>query len=284
MPQRGIHAFYQYSDRWTIENNEITGCRSGVSVPNASVLRRNRIHHNNGDSRGGLIPNGGYIATSITNSLFEDNEISYNGSIQKVLLTTNVTFRNNYVHHNAGVGIWYDGDNVGALIEGNLIEDNSGDGIHYEISGQGIIRNNTVRRSGQSAIFMSTSRDVEIHANTLENNFRAVNLFVSCGNVHPRDVPYAGAIGWDLRNNNVHDNAVVVGDQSGVIGNALGYDASCTTAQAAAYLNGSKGNVFQSNRYTVATLAGQWWYWGTFKTWSDWQTLGQDTQGTASQR
>lgn len=283
MPQRGIHAFYQNSDRWTIENNEITGCRSGVSLANASVLRRNRIHHNNGDSRGGMIPNGGYIGTSITNSLVEDNEIAYNGDIQKVTLTSNVTFRNNYIHHN-GNGIWYDGDNVGSLIEGNVVEDTAGNGIFYEISGQGIIRNNIVRRSGESAIFMSTSRDVEIYGNTLEDNFRAVNLFVSCGNVHPRDVPYAGAIGWDLRNNNVHHNRVVVRDQSGAIGNLLGYDSTCTSAQADAYLNGSKGNVFTANQYAVPSLTGPWWHWGSLKTWTEWQGLGQDTQGTAAPR
>lgn len=282
MPQRGIHAFYLNSDRWTVENNEITGCRSGVSLPNASVLRRNYIHHNNGDSQGGLIPNGGYIATSITNSLFEDNEIAYNGGIQKVTMTSNVTFRNNHVHHN-GNGIWYDGDNVGSLIEGNVVEDNGGNGIFYEISGQGVIRNNVVRRSGESAIFMSTSRDVEIYLNTLESNFRAVNLFVSCGNVHPARTPYPGAIGWDLRNNNVHHNTVVVGNQSGAIGNLLGYDGTCTAAQAEAYLNGSKNNVFAGNQYTVPSLTGPWWHWGAVKTWNEWRALGQDTNGTASQ-
>ena len=35
-----------------------------------------------------------------------------------------MTFRNNFVHHNVGDGIWYDGDNTGALVEGNRVEDN----------------------------------------------------------------------------------------------------------------------------------------------------------------
>ena len=79
------------------------------------------------------------------------------------MLTSGVTFRNNWVHHN-GNGIWYDGDNTGSLIEGNVVEDNAEQGIFYEISGQGVIRNNVIRRSGHNGIFISTSRDLEISA------------------------------------------------------------------------------------------------------------------------
>ncbi len=44
MPQRGIHAYYYMSDRWTIEYNEITGNYLGVLVPTSSVIRYNKIH------------------------------------------------------------------------------------------------------------------------------------------------------------------------------------------------------------------------------------------------
>jgi parallel beta-helix repeat protein len=281
MPQKGIHAFYWMSDRWTIEHNEITGAHTGINAPNNSVIRRNHIHRNvrnpaavNPADRGG-----GYAANRAQNVLFEANEISHNGPEQKVTQTTNVTFRNNFVHNN-DAGIWYDGDNVGALIEGNRVEDNAGDGIFYEISGQGVIRNNVVRRSGGSAMFISTSRDLEIYGNTLEDNYRAVNLFVSCAAVA---MTYPGAIGFDLRNNMVHDNTIVVGTQSGVIGNLLSADGTCTAAEAAPYLNGSKANVFRNNRYTVPSLTGRWWLWGGWKTWSEWQGLGHDTSGAVSQ-
>ena len=42
----------------------------------------------------------------------EGNEIAYNGLEQKVMESVNVTFRNNFVHHNVGDGIWYDSDNT----------------------------------------------------------------------------------------------------------------------------------------------------------------------------
>jgi parallel beta-helix repeat protein len=281
MPQKGIHAFYWMSDRWTIEYNEITGTHTGINAPNDAVIRRNYIHRNvrNPASSNPAERGGGYAANRARNVLFEANEISYNGPEQKVTQTTNVIFRNNFVHHN-DTGIWYDGDNVGAIIEGNRVEDNTGDGIFYEISGQGIIRDNIVRRSGDSALFVSTSRDLEIYGNTFEHNYRAVNLFVSCAAV---DMTYPGAIGFDLRNNLVRDNHVVVGSRSGAIGNLLSADGTCTAARAAPYLNGEKGNVFRDNRYAVASLTGRWWFWGGWKTWSEWQGLGQDLSGTVSQ-
>ena len=278
MPQRGIHAFYLHSDRWTIEYNEITGGRSGVSMPNDSVLRHNYIHHNGGDDKEGRIPTGAYIGTMVRNVLFEENEIAYNGAVQKFTLTTNVTFRNNYVHDNKGPGIWYDGDNVGAMIEGNRVEDNGGSGIFYEISGRGVIRNNAVRRSGDHGVFISTSKDVEIYNNTLEDNFRGIQYFLNCGSVG------GGEIGWDLANNVAHHNIVKVGARSGAYANALSHTGDCAPAQVAPYVNGSKRLEFSENRYVVPSTTGQYWLWGTggLKSFQEWQVLGRDQQGSVA--
>lgn len=282
MPQRAIHAFYQFSDRWTIEWSEITGNRSGISLSNAAILRHNFIHHNNGDSVGGSIPNGGYIGSKITGALLETNEISFNGAIQKIVDgTSNVTFRDNYLHDNLGTAIWFDGDNVSTLIEGNRLEDNGLEGIHYEISGAGVIRNNTIRRSGDNGLFVSTSRDLDISGNTFDANFRAVNLFVACENVHPPGVPFAGAIGWDLRNNAVHDNVVIVGSQPGAWGNDLATSGACTAADLTTYTN-AKGNTFTHNGYTVPTTGGTWWFLNGLKTFAQWQAAGFDTTGTVT--
>jgi len=287
MPQRCVHAFYQFSDRWVLENNEITGCRSGVSVSNAAVLRRNYIHHNSGDDNGGLIPNGAYVGYITSGVVFEDNEISYNGATQKMTSgANNVTFRNNWIHHNVN-GIWFDGDNFGTVIENNLIEDNSAEGIVYEVSGQGVIRNNTIRRSGDSAILVATSRDLEIYGNVMEDNFRAVNLMVNCavsypsGSLapYPPNTLYPGAMERDLRNNNVHDNTVAMGAQLYALTNLLN-PISCSAEQANLFTSGSKNNRFSVNHYTVPSVSAPVWYWGVEKTWTQWQAVGQDTLGT----
>jgi parallel beta-helix repeat protein len=285
MPQKGIHAYHWMSDRWTVENCELTGNHTGINAPNGGVIRRNWIHHNVGPNVGSTNPaerGGGYTANNSKNALFEGNEISFNGPEQKVTQTANVTFRGNYLHHNLESGIWYDGDNVGSLIENNVIEDNPAAGIFYEISGQAVIRNNQIRRSGDSGVFVSTSRDVEIYGNTLEHNWRGVNLFVSCQAVR---MSYAGMMqgGFDLRNNLVRNNTVTAGSRGGSLVGALSADGTCTASEAEAYYNGSKNNTFRDNRYVVPSMSAAWWLWAGSRTWAQWQALGQDTSGAATQ-
>ena len=60
------------------------------------------------------------------------------------------------------------------------MEDNGRNGIFYEASSGSIIRNNTVRRSGDTGVFISTSQNAEIYNNTLEDNFRGITYFVNC--------------------------------------------------------------------------------------------------------
>ena len=43
-----------------------------------------------------------------------------------------------------------------------------------EISGQGIIRGNIVRRNGSSGILVATSKNLDIHDNRLEDNLRGI--------------------------------------------------------------------------------------------------------------
>ena len=280
MPQRGIHAFPFMSDRWIVEYTEITGGHLGIQVGNQSVVRHSWIHHNVGNPFSPIPADrgGGYSVYQTTGVLFEDNEINDNGPEQKVSLSTNVTFRDNFVHHNRWDGIWYDGDNVGSLIEGNRVEDHPGSGIFYEISGRGVIRNNIVRRSGEHGVFISTSKDVEISTNSLEDNFRGIQYFVDCG------VVGGGAIGQDLANDIARENLVSVGTATGSYASGLSYASSCAPGQVAAYENGSKRLQFVSNRYAVPSTIGTYWLWGTsLKAFSDWQLLGLDRQGSVSQ-
>ena len=265
MPKRGIYAHSAACDRWKIEYNEIAHTLTGVAAPNSSIVKNNYIHHNSA---------GGYSAYRSTNTVFESNDISYNGS-QKVLGATNITFRNNFVHHNGSDGIWYDADCSDGLIEGNVVEDNPREGIFYEISSRGIIRNNTIRRNGYSGIYVSTSKDVEIYNNTLEDNFRGIQYFLNCTAVG------GGSIRYDLANNSAHDNVVKVGTRSGSLANGLSYVSSCTSIQVSDYINGSKNLKFLNNGYFVPSLTPRYLFWGfgTLVTWNQWQTIGNDLTG-----
>jgi parallel beta-helix repeat protein len=269
MPQRGINAFYWMSNNWTIEHNEIAYNRTGLLFAPDFVVMNNYIHHNT---------DGGYLGTYSHNARLEGNEIAYNGREQKVGESANVTFRSNFVHHNAGDGIWFDSNNTGTVIEGNRVEDNAGSGIFAEISTNVTISNNTVRRSGNAGLFISTSKNVQMYSNTLEDNFRGILYFVNCSSVG------GGTISFDLANNAAYDNVVRVGTQYDAFANGLSW-INCTTTQVAPYLNGSKNLTFSRNTYQVpSSTSGRYWLWNGLKYWNEWQALGKDVDGSNGQR
>ena len=279
MPQKGIQAYYWMADHWTIESNEIAANKTGIVFPNNSMVRNNYIHHNYGDpsSADASLRGGGYVGYYATHTTFENNEISYNGKEQKVMESVGVTFRNNLVHHNQADGIWFDGGNPDALIEGNQVEDNARNGIFYEASNGTIIRNNTIRRNGDTGVFVSTSQNAQIYSNTLENNFRAITYFVDCGAVADP------TRSLDLANNVAHDNSIRVGPQAGAFGSGFSYTASCTSAQVATYTGGSKNLTFSHNTYSVPSVGGWYWFWAQWMQWSQWQAVGKDVDGIVTQ-
>ena len=275
MPQHGIQAFYVMADHWTIEYNEIAYNKVGLEFAPDFTIRNNYIHHNVGDpsSSNPAERGGGYVAVAAQNTTFDSNEIAYNGPEQKVGLSANVTFRNNFVHHNVGDGIWYDTNpNAGALIEGNRVEDNGGNGIVVEASIGATIRNNTVRRNADAAVFISVSQNVQIYNNSLEANFGGILYFLNC------DVLLEG---YDLKNNAAYDNTIVVAQSSPY---ATGFSSTlCTSAQLAPYLDGSKNLNFSRNTYVVPSAFGRYWPWGNLKFWIEWQALGHDVGGSLSE-
>ncbi len=267
MPQRGIHAYYYLADHWTIEYNEIAHTRyTGLVFPGDSIIRNNYIHHSQF---------AGYMGPYAHNTVVEGNEIAYNGGQNKIAETRNVAFRNNFVHHNAGTGIWYDSNNTGSVVEGNRVEDNGLIGIFYEISSDGIIRNNIIRRNADAGVMLSVTRDMQIYNNTLDSNFRGITYFLNCPSL-------AQSTSFDLANNAAYDNTIIVGTQGGAIATGFSY-ASCTSTQLAPYLNGSKNLTFSRNTYRVPSLANWYWLWNGLTFWSQWQSIGQDRDGTVSQ-
>jgi parallel beta-helix repeat protein len=274
MPQKGIHAFRDFSDRWTIEYNEISSSQTGLTFPSHSFVRNNYIHHNveNPSASDPAERGGGYSGYRATDTILDTNEIAYNGPEQKVMDSVNVTFRNNFVHHNVGDGIWYDGGNPGAVVENNRVEDNHRNGIFYEASSAGVIRDNTVRRSGDTAVFISASQNVEIQNNQLESNVRGIIYFIDCALIGPDR-------SLDLTNTSARDNTIRVGAQRGAIANGFTYARGCTSTQLTAYLNGSKNLTFSRNTYYVPLPTGSYWIWNGSMPWSEWRSLGQDMDG-----
>jgi hypothetical protein len=108
---------------------------------------------------------------------------------------------NNYVHHNLSVGLWADTNDIDFLFDSNWVEQNSGEGIWYEISYNATISRNVLKRnnwgggnhnlgSPAPAIYISESggdnrlqsstsgsTDLQIKQNLLEDNFSGVSIY-----------------------------------------------------------------------------------------------------------
>jgi parallel beta-helix repeat protein len=162
---------------WLIEGNEVRLTHgTGISLNSGSIVRRNYVHTNGAKGIGG---GGG------NNVLIEDNEVAFNNFAKFAYgydaagikaSGDNNTIRGNYVHDNDARGIWIDVGSTNALIETNLVKNNTFLGIVYEVSSKGIIRNNKVGSNGQntisggfsSQILIQNSRDTKVYGNRVE--------------------------------------------------------------------------------------------------------------------
>ncbi len=279
MPQRGITSYKDFSNRWTIDHCEIKNCHTGVILSNFNTISNSIIHDcignpfaDNPSDRGGAYSCGKGIGI-----LLENNEFYNNGPEQKLLEggTLGHTVKNNY-YHNTYVGIWFDGDNSNGIIEDNLIEDIIWQGIFYEISETGVIQKNIVRRA-ETGIFVSTSKNNLVHENTIEDCWRGITLFLNC------DAIGDGIIKFDLANNLISNNIIKLGTKAYSYASSFSYAGSCPPSIVLPYVNGLKINQFEGNKYYVPYLNGSEWNWGdSNKSFSQWQSIGQDKLGTVS--
>jgi hypothetical protein len=264
---------------WTIEDTEVRWNHGiGIRITNERRLLRNRVHHNGQLGIGGSSQNG----------LVDGNEIAYNntrgfdsnweGGGAKFTFSDGLIIRNNFAHHNTGAGLWTDIDNINIVFEYNRCEDNTQSGITHEVGYKAIIRHNTLRRNGTtkpwpywvdgSGIFVSSSRDVEVYGNTLEDNWQGIS-----GLDEDRGSGNRGA--YTLTNFYVHDNIIrsvtPLGNGSGRTGIA-GMPATFT----------SKNNRFTNNTYVFGPYATYFFWQGTEHTEASWRSHGHDTTGTFS--
>ena len=261
--QQGVNTGVQTFFTWdNVEVRENTGF--GLHTWNDSIIRNSFIHHNHQAGIGGQ---GDRV-------LIENNEISFNNYLQehdpaweaggsKWVNATDLTIRGNYVHDNHGPGLWSDLNNHNVVYENNRIIRNFGPGIHHEISGSAVIRNNYIENTAhgyyRGGILVANSSNVDVYGNKLVANDGGVVVLEND----------RGA--WITANVHVHDNNITY-----TVGRS-GIDGTATTISAA------RNNRFENNRYDVPNLTGQWWIVGSQgDTWAQWQTAGYDDTGTAS--
>lgn len=301
-------------ENWTVKHSEVRlNHGGGIALDNGGRALNNYVHHN---GQQGI---SGYRGT---NTEVLSNEIAYNntagfqfateGGAGKFSETTGLTYKNNYVHDNHGMGAWTDGANLGAVYENNIVDDNDGAGIMHEISFAATIKNNLVRGNGRawgshnnSGIFVSSSRDVQVTGNTVLVGptsgltgiqpssrmgitvLQGYRFETYCdgppnGQFHPdTKKPYLGCI---ARNNNVQDNTIEYTSRLHYLGAGVGYNGSgvmkdATTPQQA-------NNTFVGNSYVAPDCAEDRWFWvdagnASFRGgFARWQQAGNDPGGS----
>ncbi len=263
---------------WLIEGSEARWNHAiGLFTGTRTVARHNAAHHNGQQGMGGTGEAG----------LIEDNEIAYNNVPQAMAYgwtaggtkwhrTRNVVLRRNYVHHNLGPGLWADIDNLNTLMEYNRVDNNSRNGIFFEISYGAVIRFNRVAGNGYGhapdslrggGIAVTSSPDVEVYGNTLVNN--------RVGFAMNQDEKGSGTYGVHaMRNLYVHDNTLT---------QPTGYTGFDVNVPDLSYYT-SKNNRFVHNTYTLGSNPKPFWWANGPRTPQEWRAYGQDVTGTFTRR
>ncbi len=209
-------------DNWVLSGSVVRYNHGGgvkIGYPHPCQVLNNYIHHN------GQV---GIVGSGATGTLIQGNEIAYNNTAgynpaweaggikftgQNGVTFTGAQARNNFVHHNHGLGIWFDTNYDGVLVDANTVEDNELEGIEYEISYSATITNNIINRNGASSpsnyegagilVYSSGGSGIEISGNTLAGNKNGIMLIQASRG--------SGTLGtYITQNANVHDNTVTL--------------------------------------------------------------------------
>jgi parallel beta-helix repeat protein len=271
------------ADRWTISKSEIRHIHFegiGIAEGTGHVIENNRVHHN------GVI---GMTVVDVSDFTVQGNEFAHNNYLEtgplyghhegsiKILKSHDVVFRDNWSHHNHGDGLWFDYDNYDILIENNLLESNTRNGLHYEASFDATVRYNTIRDNGTvepqqgAGIFNSTSKNVDYHANRIANN--AIRSIVILWDDRGRHEKFGERQSSNL---SFRDNFIVLHNNfQSWLGVYWDQDPRVF----------SSNNRFEGNTYIAPKNPqrerGWWWRWDDKDlNWNQWRAYGFDSTGS----
>jgi parallel beta-helix repeat protein len=264
----GIFNLNTGESAFTIEGCEIAyNGGTPVVVGNGTQVLNNSIHDND------WVGIGGYLVASV---VIDRNEIYNNylagfspdsatgdASGMKFGKSQNVRVTHNIIRDNHGVGIWFDTDNTGTVIDQNIITGNSYRGIMEEISYGATISNNTISGNGNvsgwiagAGIVISTASNIEVVGNILNGNAQGIIGF-------QQDRGNGSQGRYRVQGNNIHDNFIVMTE--GITGFTGGAEKDTT-------------NHFYNNHYFLRSSTA--FIWGNNTDVQGWQAAGQDKSGT----
>lgn len=272
---------------WVLDSLDVSySTNLGVRIGNRMQVLRSNLHHNASINIGGV---GRAVLVDGVESAYGNvgcvKDPGFESGGSKFVKTDSLIVRNSFFHHNCGVGLWLDIDNIHALLENNRVEDNGREGICVEISYATVIRNNSVSRNGwptdpyrangwawDAGIGIHASSDVEVYGNTLVENFNGI-----VGIQQARDPAHGDATTYLLQNAYVHDNTVTLrtppangdGGFAGGAVNDLGDLATFT----------SRNNRWVHNTYAIGGNPAPFAWMNGPRTQPQWVGYGQDVTG-----
>jgi hypothetical protein len=269
-PDLGGYAAIKAGPGWRVIDNQIGPNRNtGLYHEARSVVRGNLIKWNSLSGIGGFKAHRSLV---VNNVLVRNgnSRVSGKATAAKWLGSIGLVVRGNYFHHNWNNSLWLDGDNLDSLVEDNIVADNFGKGIHYEISCAGVIRRNVVKRNTGPGILVVASRNVDVSRNIVTGNGDGIHVS------HQDRTSENGAndkCRWVTGRVRIHHNKIKM--TRGTTG--------LWTFQA------SDGNAifrdgrvrFSANSYLVARRVRRPFLWANGdRTWPGWRLYGQDRDGT----
>lgn len=271
---------------WVLDSMDISYNKNlGVRIGNRMQIVRSKLHHNGTINIGGI---GKAVLVDTTEVSYGNetcpNDPGFESGGSKFVRTDSLIVRRSFFHHNCGVGLWLDINNINYLLEKNRIEDNIREGIAIEISYGGRVHKNTVTRNGNTTdpwrtqnwlwdagIGVHASANVEIDSNTVTDNFNGiVGIQQSRG-------------AYVLSGMNVYDNTVKQNTPMGAgLANAA---AGIVQDNGDATVFTGRNNHFTHNAYTlIPSTPGQspGFEWQGWKTCTEWKAIPNDATGTCT--
>ncbi len=274
----GTGAIHGAGNNWTVSNCVVHDNKyNGVTVSDGGTITGCRIYDHNYEA---------IILTNVKNVTISNNEIDNNGDPSnyqagvdakyqagiKLVNTANVVISGNNIRDNAGYGIWGYTDNINTVYSNNTITNNWRGGINHELSYSVSITDNVIKSNGVAptspepdnlydAGIVVRGPDATITGNTLDGNHNGIGIIgygLDGQTGRYGSLKASGAL--------VSNNTITNSGQTGVVTDG----ANIATG------------VFTDNRYFYPNVSSYWFRDGTGggRTWSQWQTSGQDPNGT----
>ena len=225
---RGI-GIAQYAPTWdtSVVQAALVIDAANVTVENVVVTQsaaRGIAFYDTGDvlRSSQVVDNGftGVIAHGADGLLVEQNVISNNNTEHfsivpsplaaaagiKITATNQSTLQDNIISDNIGNGIWYDISSYDMTIVRNVVQRNANHGLSVEISGTGVVASNVVTDNANFGIKISGSTSIDVWNNTAANNGQSQIAVIEDPRSNPNSSQVALGITWDTAGIDIGNN------------------------------------------------------------------------------